>query len=393
MINNIFDDKVNQLKKDGLYKDIPVIFSKCQNRITINGQQNVINLSSNNYLGLGQHPLVIDAAKKALDQFGVGAGAVRPIVGNNVLIGELEDLIARFKNEEAVTLFQSGLTANLGTIPAITDKGDLILSDALNHASIIDGIRLSKADKKVYKHSDMNDLEHLLKDHRASYNQVLIITDGVFSMDGDIADLPSIVNLAKTYQCMTYVDDAHGSGVLGRNGRGTIDHFGLHGQVDFIMGTLSKAIGVVGGYIASKKSVKEWLLNRARPILFSTAVPPSSLAAIKRSIELLELDQTRVNQLHYNTNLLRTGLIEMGYDVLKSTTPIIPVIIGDEILTAQVSKSLLDRGVFVSPIVFPTVPPSTGRLRIMVSATLTKEDIDEALNVFKDIGDQLKLIN
>jgi glycine C-acetyltransferase len=393
MIERIFNEKVNELKNDGLYKELPIISSKCQNRITVNGQHNVINLSSNNYLGLGQHPLVIEAAKKALDDFGVGSGAVRPIVGNNILIGELEDVIARFKNEESVTVFQSGLTANLGTIPAITDKGDLILSDELNHASIIDGIRLSKADKEVYNHSDMDDLEKILKETRESYKQVLIITDGVFSMDGDIADLPSIVRLAKKYHCMTYVDDAHGSGVLGNNGRGTVDYFGLNGQIDFIMGTLSKAIGVVGGYIASKKSVKDWLLNRARPILFSTALPPSSIAAITKSFNILEKDQTLMNQLKKNTEMLRSGLIDMGYNVVHSMTPIIPVIIGNEALASQVSKRLLEKNVFVSPIVFPTVPLGTGRLRIMVSVMLTKKDIDEALIAFYEVGVEYKLLN
>ncbi|HHW99955.1 MAG TPA: aminotransferase class I/II-fold pyridoxal phosphate-dependent enzyme, partial [Acholeplasmataceae bacterium] len=275
---NYLENLVQELKDDKVYRKLPINYGPIQGVINLNGKE-VINLSSNNYLGLANHPRLKKAAIEAVEKYGVGAGSVRTIVGNQDLLEELETVLAEFKEEEAVTCFQSGFNCNMGTIQAIVQKGDLIISDELNHASIIDGIRLSRADKKIYRHSDMDHLEEILKSERNNYNNVLIITDGVFSMDGDLAKLPEIVKLAKKYNALTYVDDAHGSGVLGRSGRGTVDYFNLHGQVDFIIGTLSKAIGVVGGYVASKKIVKEWLLHRGRPLLFSTALPPSATAA------------------------------------------------------------------------------------------------------------------
>ena len=248
-------ENIEGLKTEGIYRKLPVNFGPCTNVINLNGRK-VVNLSSNNYLGLANHPRLIKAALNATEKYGVGAGSVRTIVGNQDLLEELEDILAKFKEEEAVTCFQSGLNCNIGTIQAIVSKEDLILSDELNHASIIDGIRLSRADKAIYRHSDMEHLEAIIKEKRSSYRNVLIITDGVFSMDGDLAKLPEIIAIAKKYNCLTYVDDAHGSGVLGRGGRGTVDHFGLNGEVDFIIGTLSKAIGVIGGYVASKRVVK-----------------------------------------------------------------------------------------------------------------------------------------
>lgn len=384
-------DQVEQLKKDGVYRVLPVNFGACTNVIDLNGKK-VVNMSSNNYLGLADHPRVKHAAINAVEKYGVGTGSVRTIVGNQDLLEELETVLAKFKEEEAVTCFQSGLNCNIGVIQAITNAGDLIVSDQLNHASIIDGTRLSKADKTVFKHSDMVDLERVLQENRDKYQHVLIITDGVFSMDGDLANLPEIVRLAKKYDCLTYVDDAHGSGVLGKSGRGTVDHYGLHGQVDFIIGTLSKAIGVIGGYVASKKIVKEWLLHRARPLLFSTALPPAAVGAAIESVKMLLESEEYTKKLWENARYFKTKLASFGYNTGHSQTPITPVIIGDEAKTMAFSKALLAEGVFVSGIVFPTVPKGTGRLRVMLSAAHTLEDLDFALGVFERVGKQMGLI-
>lgn len=386
-----FEDRIKKLKKDGVYRKLPINYGGCENVIELNHRQ-VVNLSSNNYLGLATNPRLKEAAIKAVEKYGVGAGSVRTIVGNQDLLEELEKLLAEFKEEEAVTVFQSGLNCNIGTIQAITEKGDLIISDELNHASIIDGVRLSKADKAVYKHNDMVDLENILKERRDDYANVLIITDGVFSMDGDLAKLPEIVELAKKYDALTYVDDAHGSGVLGRGGRGTVDHFGLHGQVDFIIGTLSKAIGVIGGYVASKKTIKEWLLHRARPILFSTAPVPAATAATIEAVKMLMESDVYTKALWNNANYFKKGLKELGFDIGQSQTPITPVMIGDEALTMQFSRELLNEGVFVSGIVFPTVPVGKGRCRVMLSASHTKENLDFALQAFEKVGKALKII-
>lgn len=386
------EEKVEQLKKDGVYRLLPVSRTATGNRIVLNGTE-VINLSSNNYLGLLTHPKVLKASEDALKTYGVGAGSVRTIVGNHDLLETLEEKLALFKEEEAVVCFQSGLNCNIGTIQAIVEKGDLILSDELNHASIIDGVRLSRADKAVYKHSNMDDLRRLLEEKRSQYRTVLIITDGVFSMDGDLAPLPEIVALAEEFEALTYVDDAHGSGVLGRSGRGTVDHFGLHGKVDFIIGTLSKAIGVIGGYVATKKVVKEWLLHRARPLLFSTALPPSATAATIASLDLLMESEEHTQTLWANARYFKKGLETMGFDIGHSQTPITPVMIGEEALTMQFSKDLLTEGVYVSAIVFPTVAKGKGRCRVMLSAAHTQADLDEALAAFKRVGQAHGLID
>lgn len=383
--------QVEQLKKDGVYRTLPINYGACTGVIDLNHKQ-VVNLSSNNYLGLATHPKVKQAAIDAVTKYGAGTGSVRTIVGNQDLLEDLEVLLAEFKREEAVTCFQSGLNCNIGAIQAIVNKGDLIISDELNHASIIDGVKLSKADKAVFKHSDMEDLERVLKERRADYSNVLIITDGVFSMDGDLAKLPEIVKLAKKYECLTYVDDAHGSGVLGESGRGTVDHYGLHGEVDFIIGTLSKAIGVIGGYVASSKIVKEWLLHRARPILFSTALPPAAVGAIIESVKLLMSSTEFTDKLWDNAKYFKAKLSKLGFNTGHSETPITPVIIGEEAKTMEFSKALLAEGVFVSGIVFPTVPKGTGRLRCMISASHTKEDLDFAIEVFEKVGKALKII-
>lgn len=384
-------ENIDALKAEGTYRRLPVNFGPCANVINLNGRR-VVNLSSNNYLGLATHPRLIEAAKRATELYGVGAGSVRTIVGNQDLLEELEEVLAEFKEEEAVTCFQSGLNCNIGTIQAIVSREDLILSDELNHASIIDGIRLSRAEKAVYRHSDMEDLERLLKEKRSAYRNVLIITDGVFSMDGDIAKLPEIVELARKYDCLTYVDDAHGSGVLGRGGRGTVDHFGLNGQVDFIIGTLSKAIGVIGGYVASKKIVKEWLLHRARPLLFSTALPPAATAATIEAVKILMESDEYTKKLWDNARYFKAGLKDLGFDIGHSETPITPVMIGEEAKTMEFSRELLEEGVFVSGIVYPTVPKGTGRCRVMLSASHTKEDLDFALRAFERVGRKLEII-
>ena len=384
--------KIEQLKIDGVYRELPVNSGPCDNRITLNGVENVVNLSSNNYLGLSNHPRVKQAAIDAVIKYGAGAGAVRTIVGNYDLIGELEDLIAEFKHEEAVMCFQSGLNCNIGAIQAIVEKGDLIISDELNHASIIDGVRLSRADKAIFKHTNMEHLEEILIEKRELYTNVLIITDGVFSMDGDLAPLPQIVELAEKYNAMTYVDDAHGSGVLGKSGRGTVDHFNLHGRVDFIMGTLSKAIGVVGGYIASKHETKTWLSHRARPLLFSTALPPAATGATIESVKMLLESEEFTNKLWSNANYFKEKLSKLGFDTGHSETPITPVMIGNEAKTMEFSKALLNEGVYVSGIVFPTVALGKGRLRVMISASHTIEDLDYAISKFKEVGKKLQII-
>ena len=388
---DFLESKVQQLKTDGVYRELPVSETPCEAIITLNGKR-VINLSSNNYLGFANHPRLKEKAIEAINHYGVGAGAVRTIVGNMDIHEQLDQKIAQFKKEEAALVFQSGFMCNVGVIQAVTDKGDLIISDALNHASIIDGVKLSKADKAIYKHSDMADLERILIEKRHLYNQVLIITDGVFSMDGDIAKLPEIVRLAKQYKALTYVDDAHGSGVLGESGRGTVDHFHLHGQVDFIIGTLSKAIGVVGGYVAGSLAMKQYLLHRGRPLLFSTSLMPSAAAAIIEAFTMLEESTSYTEKLWDNSRYLKAKLKEKGFDIGHSETPITPVMIGDESKTMAFSKALLQHGVYVSGIVFPTVPLGYGRIRIMVSALHEKKDLDQAVDILYHTAKSMQIL-
>lgn len=384
-------DSVQELKDQGVYRKLPVLEGENGAEIILNGKS-VINLSSNNYLGFANHPKLKDSAIKAVEKYGVGAGAVRTIVGNMDIHEELEILLAEFKREEAVTVFQSGFNCNAGVIQAITAKGDLIISDELNHASIIDGVKLSKADKAIFKHSDMADLRRVLEEKRKDYNTVLIITDGVFSMDGDLAKLPEIVELAEEFDALTYVDDAHGSGVLGECGRGTVDHFHLHGRVDFCIGTLSKGIGVIGGYCASKQVTKEWLSHRGRPILFSTALPPAAVMPIMEAVKLLMNSSEYTDRLWSNANFFKEKLGKLGFDTGESETPITPVIIGDEAKSMEFSRKLLDKGVYVSAIVFPTVPKGTGRVRCMVTAGHTEEQLAKAVDVFEEVGKEMGII-
>lgn len=388
---NFLEAKVHALKEAGIYRELPINDTPIDAIIELNGKK-VINLCSNNYLGFANHKRLIEASKKALDQYGVGAGAVRTIVGNMRIHEELEETIAKFKKEEAALVYQSGFLCNLGVIQAVTTEKDLILSDELNHASIIDGVKLSKADKAVYKHSNMADLERLLIEKRSQYEQVLIITDGVFSMDGDLAKLPEIVKLAKQYHALTYVDDAHGSGVLGEHGRGTVDHFHLHGQVDFIIGTLSKAIGVVGGYVCGSKAMKSYLLHRSRPHLFSTSMQPSAAAAIIEAFHMLESSDEYTLKLWDNTRYLKSKLQQLGFDIGHSETPITPIMIGDEVKTMAFSKQLLDNGVYVSGIIFPTVSKGKGRIRVMVSALHDKDILDRAVDVIEKTAKSMHIL-
>ncbi|MCK9236312.1 MAG: aminotransferase class I/II-fold pyridoxal phosphate-dependent enzyme, partial [Acholeplasmataceae bacterium] len=335
---------LDALKADGVYRQLPVNEGPCDAEIVLNGKK-VINLSSNNYLGFANHPRLKKAAIEAIEKYGVGAGAVRTIVGNMDIHEQLDEVIAAFKKEEAALVFQSGFNVNAGVIQAITTDRDLIISDELNHASIIDGVRLSKAKRAIFKHADIEDLKRVLEETKGQYEQTLIITDGVFSMDGDIAKLPEIVELAKKYQALTYVDDAHGSGVLGDRGRGTVDHFNLHGEVDFVVGTLSKAIGVVGGYVAGSKEMRDWLLHRGRPLLFSTSLMPAAAAAIIEAFNMLEASSQYTDLLWENARYFKDKLEKLGFDIGESETPITPIMIKDDALTMKFSKALLENGV------------------------------------------------
>lgn len=384
-------EKIEDLKTQGVYRKLPVLEGANEAEIILNGKK-VINLSSNNYLGFANHPRLKKAAIEAVEKYGIGAGAVRTIVGNMDIHEELEEILAKFKREEAAMVFQSGFNCNAGTIQAITEKGDLIISDELNHASIIDGCRLSRANKTVFKHSDMEDLERVLKENKDNFRNMLIITDGVFSMDGDVAKLPEIVELAEKYGAMTYVDDAHGSGVLGESGRGTVDHFHLHGRVDFCIGTLSKAIGAIGGYVACSKTAQEWLNHRGRPILFSTALPPAAVGAIIEALKMLMETTEFTDRLWDNGRYFKEKLGKLGFDTGNSETPITPVIIGDESKTMEFSKKLLENGAYVSGIVFPTVPKGTGRVRCMVTAGHTKEQLDRAVDIFEKVGKEMGIL-
>lgn len=384
--------QVQQLKDDGVYRVLPVLGGPNRPEVTLDGKEGVINLSANNYLGFATNERMKKAAIAAIENYGVGAGAVRTIIGNMDIHENLEKKLAEFKREDRAFVFQSGFNCNAGTIQAITAKGDLIISDELNHASIIDGVRLSRADKKIFKHSDMADLERVLQENRDNYENCLIITDGVFSMDGDLAKLPEIVELAEKYNCMTYVDDAHGSGVLGENGRGTVDHFGLHGRIDFVIGTLSKAIGVIGGYVACNETAYQWLSHRARPILFSTMLTPADTAAATEAINiLLETDEYQ-KKLWDNAKYFKEKLGKLGFNTGNSETPITPVIIGKEADAMEFSRKLKENGVFTSAIVFPTVPLGTGRVRCMLSAAHSYEELDKAVAVFEKVGKEMGLI-
>ncbi|MDT9717900.1 glycine C-acetyltransferase [Paenibacillus sp. ClWae2A] len=391
-LDQFLSSNIEDLKTKGLYNVIDTLQGANGPVIRIDGKS-LINLSSNNYLGLATDYRLIDASVKALQTYGAGAGAVRTINGTMDLHIELEEKLARFKKTEAVIVYQSGFNCNMAAISAVMDQHDAILSDELNHASIIDGCRLSRAKVIRFKHSDMNDLRQQAKDAKESgqYHKIMVITDGVFSMDGDIAKLPEIVKIAEEFDLITYVDDAHGSGVLGA-GAGTVKHFGLSDRIDFQIGTLSKAIGVVGGYVAGKKQLIEWLKLRSRPFLFSTSLPPAAIASCSASVDILMNDKELIEKLWENGNDLKNGLSRLGYDVGQSETPITPCIIGDEVTTQQFSKRLYEEGVYAKAILFPTVPKGTGRIRNMPTAAHTKEMLDQVISVYEKVGKEMKLI-
>jgi glycine C-acetyltransferase len=386
-------ENLEDLKGKGLYNVIDPLESANGPMITINGKE-LVNLSSNNYLGLATDSRLKEAATEAIQQFGVGAGAVRTINGTLKLHLELEEKLAQFKQTEAAIAYQSGFNCNMAAISGIMDKDDAILSDELNHASIIDGCRLSRAKIIRYNHSDMDDLRVKAKEATESglYNKVMVITDGVFSMDGDIAKLREIVQIAEEFDLITYVDDAHGSGVLGK-GAGTVKHFGLSDKVDLQIGTLSKAIGVVGGYVAGKQDLIDWLKVRSRPFLFSTSLTPADVAASIRAIELLTESSELNEKLWENANYLKAGLVKLGFNIGDSETPITPCIIGEEVKTQEFSKRLYEEGVYAKSIVFPTVPRGTGRVRNMPSAAHTKAMLDQALVIYERVGKELGIIS
>lgn len=391
-LNTFLDDNLQVLRDQGLYNEIDPVEGANGPVIQVYGKQ-LVNLSSNNYLGLATNEELKRIAKETIDKYGVGAGAVRTINGTLDLHVKLEEKLAEFKGTQSAISYQSGFNCNMAAISAVMDKNDAILSDELNHASIIDGCRLSRAKIISYNHSDMDDLCAKAKEATESdlYNKVMVITDGVFSMDGDIAKLPEIVKIAKEFDLITYVDDAHGSGVTGK-GKGTVKHFGLENDVDFQIGTLSKAIGVVGGYVAGKKNLIDWLKVRSRPFLFSTAVPPGDVAAITAAIQII-MDSTELHdKLWANGDYLKAGLAKLGFNIGASETPITPCIIGDEKLTQEFSRRLIEDGVYAKSIVFPTVPKGTGRIRNMPTAAHTKEMLDEALAVYAQVGRELGVI-
>ncbi len=385
------DAALQDLKERGLYITIRTVESPQGPWLVVDGKR-VLNFCSNNYLGLANDPRLVRAAKEAIDRYGVGPGAVRTIAGTMSLHVALEQALAEFKETEAAISFQSGFNANLATIPALVGRGDVIFSDELNHASIIDGCRLSRAQIIRYPHNDAEALRDLLREHRGSYERALIVTDGVFSMDGDIAPLPALAELAEEFECMLMVDDAHGEGVLGHGGRGIVHHFGLQGRVDIEVGTMSKAFGVVGGYVAGKAKVVEWLRQRGRPFLFSSAMTVPDTAACLAAVNILQESTELVDRLWKNTRYFKARMKELGFDIGQSVTPITPVMLGDEKITQEFSRRLFEEGVFATAIAYPTVPLGKARIRVMISAAHRKEDLDAGLAAFAKVGRELGVI-
>ncbi|WP_270784814.1 glycine C-acetyltransferase [Enterococcus faecium] len=386
------EKELDQLKEKGLYNTIDILESENGACIIVDGKK-MINLASNNYLGFANREELKKACIEATETYGVGAGAVRTINGSLKIHQQLEEKIAEFKGTEAAIAFQSGFNCNMGAISAVMTKEDAILSDELNHASIIDGCRLSGAKIIRIKHQDMKDLEKKAKEAIESkkYKKIMYITDGVFSMDGDIARLPEIIPIVEKYGLITYVDDAHGSGVTGK-GAGTVKHFGLSDKIDMQMGTLSKAIGVVGGYVAGSKTLIDWLKARSRPFLFSTSLTPGAAAAALASITLMQEHPELVEKVWENANYFKEELKKVGYNIGMSETPITPVILGDEKVTQTFSKKLIEHGIYAKPIVYPTVPLGTGRIRNMPTAEHTREMLDEAVAVYQKIGKDMEII-
>ncbi len=392
-------DELAALRERHLYRPLRIM-SSAQGPVVSVDDRRAISLSSNDYLGLTHHPRLRQAALDAVTSFGAGSGAVRTIAGTMTLHEELEADLARFKEVEAVLTFQSGFTANTGVIPTITGETDLIVSDELNHASIIDGMRLSKAPRKIYRHADVAALREVLADAvehgrpgGGPWRLILVVTDGVFSMDGDIAPLPGIVEAAEEFGAAVMVDDAHASGVLGRNGRGSVDHFGLHGRVAIQVGTLSKAVGVLGGYVAGSRNLREVLIQRARPFLFSTSHPPAVVAACREAIRVMEDEPELMERLWANTRRFKAELGRLGFDIGHSETPITPVILGDSETTIRFSSRLFEEGVFATSVVFPTVALDRARIRTIVTAAHTDELLDQALAAFAKVGQEMGVIS
>ncbi len=390
--------ELDELKAAHLYRPLRVMSTANGTRVTVDGRD-VISLASNNYLGLNTHPRLVEAAADAARRFGAGSGAVRTISGTMTLHEELEAALAAFKHVEAVLTFQSGFTCNTGVIPVVAGEPDLIVSDQLNHASIIDGMRLAKAPRVIYRHKDVAHLRELLAAARRDggtdgqpYRAILVVTDGVFSMDGDIAPLPGIVAAAEEHDAAVLVDDAHASGVLGRNGRGSVDHFDLHGRVAIQVGTLSKAMGVLGGYVAGPLALREMLIQRCRPFLFSTSHPPAVAAACLAAIRVLEEEPELIERLWANTRRFKEGLRSLGFDTGVSETPITPIMVGDSGLAIRFADRLLDEGVWATSVVFPTVALDGARLRTIVTAAHTHDELDACLAAFGRVGRELGVV-
>jgi glycine C-acetyltransferase len=391
ILDAFLSEELDALRQKHLFRRLRILEGRQLAEASFDGHS-VINLSSNNYLGLNTHHRLVDAAKQATETFGVGSGAVRTIAGTMQIHMELEEAIARFKHVEASVVFQSGFTANAGTVSSILGKSDLIISDELNHASIIDGCRLSRAEIRVFPHKDLSHLEAILKETANFAGKKLLITDGVFSMDGDIAPLPALVELGERYGAILMVDDAHSSGVLGKDGRGTVDHFNLHGHVDIQVGTLSKAIGSLGGYVCGSRKLIDFLYHRARPFLFSTSHPPAVAASCLAAFQVLQEEPQWIERLWQNTRFFKAGLDRLGFNTGQSETPITPIIVGKGDLAMRFSDELFANGVFAQGIGFPTVPEARSRVRTIVTATHTQGQLQHALDVMGEVGRRLGVI-
>jgi glycine C-acetyltransferase len=385
-------DEIAHLQNERLFINIRTMDSAADGWMEVDGKR-VLNFCTNNYLGLANHPRLREAARDAVERWGVGPAAVRTIAGTTGLHLELEQRLATFKGVEDALFVQSGFCANQAAIPPLVGKGDVIFSDSLNHASIIDGCRLARAKIIVYEHCNPADAEAKIKEHLPQYRRGLLVTDGVFSMDGDVAPLDKLYEVADRYDVLTMVDDAHGEGVLGHGGRGIVDHFGLHGKFDVEIGTLSKAFGAVGGVIAGKKLIVDYIRQKARPFLFSSATTPADTAACLAAVDLLEESEALVEKLWDNARYLQAGMQDLGFDTGSSQTPILPVMLGDVALTKQFSQRLFEKGVFAMGIGFPTVPQGLARIRVMNTAAHSREDLDIGLDVFAQVGRELGVID
>ena len=391
-LKEYLDSEIHALKEKGIFRMPRVLQSAAGPRVRMDGRD-IIQLSSNNYLGLTQHPRVVEAARSAVETYGAGPGAVRTIAGTMSLHLELEERLARFKGTESSLVFQTGYTANVGVVSTLMQRGDLIVSDELKHACIIDGCLLCKDDLAIYRHLDYSHLREILKAARGkTTGKILVVADGVFSMDGDMSDLKAIADLCDEFDAIPMVDDAHATGVLGRNGRGTVDHFGLKDRWDVQIGTMSKAFGVMGGYVCGARSLVEFYIHKARPFLFSSSHPPAVIAACTAAVDVMESEPELHQRLWDNTRFFKAGLKKLGFDTGSSTTPITPVIIGSGAKAARFSDELFTRGVFAQGIFFPMVAEEKSRVRTIVMATHSREDLKEALGAFEEVGRRLEVI-